>query len=141
MLIDTKVSSESFMRSCRSLEKEWFRLDGNWNAEISSSALRMVLGKDITDRVLDSVSSPSDQLEHLLSHCDEDQEKGKDADIHLQETVELSDRMAVIEEDTHDDDQVMSPPALYHRSQEEMQAILGFVTHAEAQRLRLVIIL
>ena len=59
MLIDTKVSSESFMRSCRSLEKEWFRLDGNWNAEISSSALRMVLGKDLTDKILDSISSPS----------------------------------------------------------------------------------
>ena len=38
-----------------------------------------------------------------------------------------------VEEDTQEDDQIISPPALYHRTQKEMLGILGLVTHVDAQ--------
>ena len=167
----TKVSSESFMRSCRSLEKEWFRLDDNWNAVISISALRFALGNDIVGNILASVSpsSPSDQLEDLLSLSDGEQDNERDTDIQ-HEMQDFSVGMDIfedegeniesgsigttgdqlpggdeyegvlgggsqddVEEDTQEDDHMISPPALYHRTQKEMLGILGLVTHVDAQ--------
>ena len=167
----TKVSSESFMRSCRSLEKEWFRLDDNWNAVISISALRFALGNDIVGNILASVSpsSPSDQLEDLLSLSDGEQDNERDTDIQHEmqdssvgmdvfedegENIEsgsigtTGDQLPGgdeyegvlgggsqddVEEDTQEDDHMISPPALYHRTQKEMLGILGLVTHVDAQ--------
>ena len=171
LLNDTKVSSESFMRSCRSLDKEWFRLDDNWNAVISISALRIALGNDIAGNILASVSSssPSDQLEDLLSLSDGEQDNERDTDIQHEmqdssvgmdvfedegENIEsgsigtTGDQLPGgdeyegvlgggsqddVEEDTQEDDHMISPPALYHRTQKEMLGILGLVTHVDAQ--------
>ena len=72
-LIEEKISSESFLKSCLDLNINWIRLDKNWNVEISSSALKRAFGADIIDQIINSppVHLHSDICDDLPSLGDE----------------------------------------------------------------------
>ena len=57
-LIEEKMSSEVFLKSCRDLKNNWIRLDKNWNVEISSSALRTAFGADLIDLIINPPPEP-----------------------------------------------------------------------------------
>ena len=72
-LIEEKISSESFLKSCLDFNLNWIRLDMNWNVEISSLALKRAFGADIIDQIINSspVHLQSDICDDLQSLGDE----------------------------------------------------------------------